>query len=173
MKIIWWLLVGAATMATVLAAVAVAARFADGPIGPFAGGPFRTGRAIRGPDPDWSFADTIQNVELQLVEPPRSRTAHIIVHGGQIYVLCGIVKFGPFVFLGQAFWKQWPYQAVADGRAVLRIDGDLYERQAVKVTDPMLFRELSMLVSQKYGMGVHGPLDPESVWFFRLSPRSE
>ena len=67
----------------------VGARFADGPIAIFAGGPFTSGELVTGAEPDWSFAHDITEVEFQLVEPPRSRTTWILEHEGKIYIPCG------------------------------------------------------------------------------------
>lgn len=46
--------------------VLVGARFADGPIAIFADGPFTSGERVSGPEPDWSFARDLQEVEFQL-----------------------------------------------------------------------------------------------------------
>ena len=48
------------------------------------------------------------------------------------------------------FWKTWPAQAEADGRALLRIDGVRYERNLRRLTDDRAFEELSAVVSEKY-----------------------
>ena len=129
------------------AAVALVARTSDGPIGPFAGGPFRSGELLSGPQVDWQSLASTSEVELQLVDPPSSRTTHIVVLAGQAYVPSGIVKVGPFVLLGQAFWKRWPYDALKDPRVILRSSGRLYEERAVRVTDPNLHQKLSALMS--------------------------
>jgi hypothetical protein len=149
-----------------------AARFSDGPIGLLVGGPFRSGELASGPEPDWAFAADIATVELQLLNPPRSRTTHVLVHRGQLYIPSGIISLGPFVYLGQVFWKQWPYQALADPRAVLRIAGKLYERRAIRVVDPDLRRELSASHARKYGIGLPDAPDPKQVWFFQMEPRT-
>ncbi len=70
MRILRWLVVFALCAIGAVIALTIVARFADGPIGPFAGGGFRSGELVSGPEPDWSFAATIPEVELQLVEPP-------------------------------------------------------------------------------------------------------
>ena len=50
--------------------LAVSARFSDGPSGPFSGGPLVAGELVMGPEPDWSFARDIPDIELQLLDPP-------------------------------------------------------------------------------------------------------
>jgi hypothetical protein len=149
-------------------ALMAAARFSDGPIGLFLGGPFRSGELVTGPEPDWAFAAELATVELQLVTPPRSRTTHVLVHRGQLYIPSGIISVGPFVYLGQVFWKQWPYQALSDPRVVLRIGGKLYERRAARVLDPDLRLELGARYEEKYGIDLPEAPDPEQVWYFRM-----
>ena|SRR5215475_834573 len=156
--------------AVVVAAVAVAARFSDGPIGPFAGGPFRSGQPFVGLQIDWQALAHNPQVELQLLNPPRSRTTHLVVLDNHPYIPSGIVKVGPFVFLGQAFWKRWPYEALKDPRVILRVDGKLYQGRATRVTDPKLHRELIALMSEKYHLDLKEPPAPERVWFFHLEP---
>lgn len=46
------------------------ARFADGPIEIIAGGPFSSGQAYTGPEPDWSFVRDMPTVEFQLETLP-------------------------------------------------------------------------------------------------------
>ena len=114
--------------------------------------------------PDWSFATDVQNIEFQLLEPPRSRTVWIVVEDGKAYIPCGIPNF--------RLWKQWPHEALEDGRALLRIDGKLYPRQLVKVKDMSLIASLGEKVGHKYGLSPgDGEPDPDAVWFFRLDPR--
>ncbi len=191
MRILRWLGIALVALVAVFVAVLVGtgivARFSDGPIGPFPGGPLRTGSLVSEPDVDWSFVDWESRpgriVELQLVEPPRSRTTGILVHEGQLYVsadLGFIWRRLPGPGRGPLFviwvFKQWHEEALRDGRVVLRIDGKRYERQAVRVTDPELFAVLSSLVQEGaaragLALGESLPPDPDAIWFFRMEPR--
>lgn len=65
-------LLGSLVLLIVLALIG--ARFADGPVAIIAGGPVTSGELVTGPEPDGSFVRDIQEVEFQLVDPPRSRT---------------------------------------------------------------------------------------------------
>jgi hypothetical protein len=76
-------------------------------------------------------------------------------------------------------WKQWPIDAMSDGRAVVRIAGKRYEREAIRVTDHALFWSLRGEVLRKYRPGEDQALPdelppPESTgaWFFEMAPRS-
>jgi len=146
-----------------LAGVAALARFSDGPIAVFPGGPLESGAWVAEPVADWSFVRKVGEIELQLLEPARSRITWIVAHQGSAYVPCG--------FLDVPLWKQWPHQARADGRAIVRIQGRRYPVTLERVEDPELFQALSGEAADKYGFGSEGPADPDAVWFFRLAPR--
>ncbi|MEN8183183.1 MAG: hypothetical protein ABFS46_11685 [Myxococcota bacterium] len=163
MRVLRWLLGFVVFLLVLTVGVGVAARFADGAVGPVAGGAFRSGEPVPVQPDDWSFATDIEEIELQLLEPARTRVTWIVVHEGQPYIPCG--------FLDVPLWKQWPHEAERDGRAILRIDGRLYERQAVRVTDPGLHAELGRLAAAKYGFGDGEPPSPDQVWYFRMEPR--
>lgn len=157
---------GIAVLAIVLAlaAVAIGARFADGPVGILPGGPLVAGELVPESEIDWSFATDLDTIEFGLIEPPRSRTVWLIVHEGELYVPCG--------FLDVPLWKQWPHEALEDGRSLLRVAGKRYERQAVKIEDAELHAELARLVSAKYGTPGGQPPGPNDVWFFRMDRRT-
>ena len=56
-------------------------------------------------------------------------------------------------------WKQWPIDAELDGRAILRIDGKLYERNLVRViNDPAVPGVLAEL-GRKYMNGAQVPIE--------------
>ena len=59
--------------ATAVVTAAVKQRFADGPNRFFSGGPLIAGEMHAGAEPNWSFVNDIPTIEMQLVDPPRSR----------------------------------------------------------------------------------------------------
>jgi hypothetical protein len=162
MRLLRW--VGRILLALVALGVALAggARFHDGPLGPFPGGPLEAGELVREAVVDWRFAADVPEIELQLVDPPRSRTTWVLVREDQLFVGCA----WPGSFL-----KQWPEQALRDGRVVLRIAGKRYERQAVRVTDPEVHAELSVIGARKYGYEAPAEPDLDGIWYFRMDPR--
>ena len=161
-RVLRWLGLGVAALVASACLVAVAARFPDGPIGPFPGGPLVAGEIARDPAPDWSFARDMVSIELEVnTESPRSRTVWLAVVDGVLYVPCGFPET-----------KTWPRQALRDGRVVLRIDGRRYERQAARETDPERLRRLGAEVARKYGVGdEEAAVAGRDVWFFRMDPR--
>ncbi len=159
----------------------VGVRFADGPYAIFAGGEFRSGEPYAlGQEPDWSFVKDRAEVEFQLLEPARSRVTWILEHEGRIYVPCGYMDST----LGR-WWKQWPIEAEKDGRAVLRIDGVLYDRQLVRIKTGDQLPSLLSELGRKY-LRRDTPSSPEeqeqalagglkliadgSLWIFEMAP---
>lgn len=148
-----------------LAAITIflAGRFTDGPLGFFSGGPFRSGEVVA-PIADWSFAADTDTIQMQLLDPPRSRTVWVVVEKGQAFIPCGIPNF--------RLWKQWPHEAKDDGRAEIRLDGKRYPVTLVKIEERPLVERLLKKVDGKYGGVPEGEVAEDSVWFFRLEPRA-
>jgi hypothetical protein len=146
----------------------MAARFGDGPSGLLPCGPLVAGELVS-EEPDWTFARDIMEMELQLVEPPQSRTIWLQVHDEKLYVVSSYMNST----VGK-LWKKWPAQALEDGRAVIRIDGKRYERKLVRILDDLpLLTAIAAEMDRKYG----APLSAEmaasgDAWFFALEPRS-
>ena len=166
MRALRWLGIIVATLIAVAALLAIVARFSDGPIAIFAGGPLESGELATGPEPDWSFARDIDTVELQLVTPPRSRTTWILEHEGKIYVPCGYMNtsFG-------RLWKKWPFEAEADDRGIVRIEGKRYERRLVRITGLELSDVLMKEIQRKYGVTpARDSVESGSLWLFQLGP---
>ena len=159
-------LVGGAV--AVLLVTILLARSADGPLEIIAGGPFTTGE-VASEEPDWSFATDYDTVEFQLLDPAASRTTWLAVHDGRVFIPSGYMT----TWWGK-IWKQWPGQAERDGRAILRVDGKLYDRQLVRVlggpeVDPVLSE-----IRRKYLAGGSLPrdaFDSGYLWIFELVPR--
>ncbi len=168
-----------------IGAVMVAQRQSDGPLNDIMpGGELRAGPLVSEPVDDWSFAHS-ETIELQLVEPQTSRYTGIMVYDGELYIPCDLgFMWGRFsgnqrhilhlIFL----FKHWHEDAVLDGRAVLRIAGKRYERQAVRVNDQELLvvlkAELEEMARGYVAPDILGPEPtegPRDVWFFRMDPR--
>ncbi len=184
MRILRWLGIALVALVAVLVAVpvgtGVVARFWDGPIGPFPGGPLRTGTLVSEPDVDWSLAQgSFGEIELQLVEPRGSRIVGGMVYEGQLFAICDlgfIARRAPGWFPPIHRLKRWHEDALRDGRVVLRIAGKRYERQAVRVTDPELLATFRPMVEEMANQYFSSPLldvptDPKEIWFFRMDPR--
>lgn len=168
MRILKWLAgaIGVALLAVV--ALVIGARFGDGPIAIIPGGPLESGERVTGAEPDWTFARDIMEMEFQLVEPPRSRTTWLQVHDKKLYIVSAYMNS----MLGRV-WKQWPAQALQDGRAVIRIAGKRYERQLVRILgERPLLEAIAAEVNRKHGAGLSADMaESGDAWFFALEPR--
>jgi hypothetical protein len=158
------------SLLVIIGALRVGARFADGPIAIVAGGPFRSGTLVSGPEPEWSFVHDVREVQFQLLEPARSRTTWILDHEGKAYIPCGYMT----TWWGK-LWKQWPHEALKDPRILLRIGDQLYERKLVRIQDGPAVAPLLAELSRKYAGGREIPLDLVTsgyLWLYELAPRS-
>ncbi len=152
-----WIVRVVAGVGVAVVAVAFAACFTDGPIAIFPGGPLRGGELVETGEIDWDALAEVREVELE--SGGRSRTTWFVVHEGQAYVPCSL-NFPPF--------KRWHEEALADPRAVLRVEGKRYRRTLRRVDDPALHRVLFDKGGAKYGGGPSS--SPEEQWFFHLAP---
>ena len=130
----------------VLGAVVVLARFRDGPTAILLGGPLVSGELHTGPEPDWTFARDIPEMELQLVEPDTSRTIWLFVVDRKLYAVSGYMNEP----IGR-LWKHWPMAAEKDGRAFIRVEGIRYERQLRRLFDEATVAALAVEARRKYG----------------------
>jgi hypothetical protein len=158
-----------ALLIVAIAGLLVAARFADGPILIVAGGPFKSGELVSGPEPDWSFVRDVREIEFQLLDPPRSRITWILDHEGKAYIPCGYMT----TWWGK-IWKQWPREAANDPRILLRIGDQLYERRLVRIEEGPVVAPLLAELSRKYAGGREIPLErvtSGNLWLYELAPR--
>ena len=132
----------------------------------FGGGPLVAGELVTGPEPDWSFVRDIPTIELQLLDPPRSRVIWIAEHEGKVYVVSG--------YMGSTIgrlWKRWPAQAERDGRAIVRIAGKRYERTLVRIRTGAVVAGVVAELSRKYGFGeTPAGIEAGTSWLFELAP---
>lgn len=175
MKKILRILGGSALVVVVVGVgIVVVARFHDGPLGGglaiVAGGAFSSGvLEIGSEEPDWTFLRDYETVEFQLLDPERSRTTWIMEHDGRIYIVSGYMNT-PWGKL----WKRWPKEAEEDGRAVLRVDDRLYQRQLVRIRSGEVVAPVLAELGRKYVGGA--AISPDEVtsgnlWLFELTPR--
>ena len=154
---------------TAVITAAAKQRFTDGANRLFSGGALVAGELHTGPEPDWSFVKDIPTIELQLLDPPRSRRIWTAEHEGKLYVWSGYMG----TFVGRV-WKRWPVQAERDGRAVLRIDGKRYERQLVRIESGPILDGIAAAIGDKYpSRTTRAAVEAGSVWVFEAAPRQE
>ena len=157
-------------LVVVIAVTLIVARFSDGPLEIVAGGPFTSGEPATA-EPDWEFVRDYNTVEFQLLDPAASRTTWIAVHEGRVFIPSGYMT----TWWGK-IWKQWPLHAMEKPEAILRVDGKLYARELVRITDPAdpAIDPVMGELSRKYAQGQNMPrsaFDSGYLWIFELVPR--
>ena len=160
----WLLLI----ISTAVVTAAVKQRSEDGPNRVFAGGPLVAGNLYEGHEPDWSFVNNIDTIELQLLNPEESRRIWAASVDGKLYLWSGYMNS----VVGK-IWKSWPAQAEKDGRAVVRVAGIRYERQLTRIEKGDGLESLTSLMQEKYGSGATpASIDEGDLWMFVAGPRS-
>lgn len=140
----------------------------DGPSAVFGGGPLVAGELVSSPEPDWSFARDVGTIELQLLDPPRSRLIWVVENEGKLYVVSGYMDSR----LGR-LWKRWPAQAERDGRAIVRISGKRYQRTLVRIRTGPEVVGVTAELRRKYGSATTpAGIAAGTTWLFELAPRS-
>ncbi|MDB4150746.1 hypothetical protein N9740_04540 [Pseudomonadales bacterium] len=161
---LWLLLI----LATAIITAATKQRFADGPNRVFSGGALVAGELYRGVEPDWSFVNDVDTLELQLLNPEQSRRIWTASVDGKIYVWSGYMNS-----LVGKLWKSWPAQAEKDGRAIVRINGVRYERQLVRIKSGAGLEALTELLNEKYASSATpAAIDSGDLWMFEAAPRT-
>ena len=174
----WILRILGGLIALILLAVAgifTAARFHDGPfegrLAIVAAGAFVSGELQSGAEEaNWDFLKEYFTVEFQLLNPARSRTTFVMEHDGRIFIPSGYMNT-----IRGKIWKHWPMEAEQDGRAILRVDGKLYERNLVRIKEGDIVTAVLAELSRKYAGGAPIPLDAVNsgnLWLFELQPRN-
>jgi hypothetical protein len=100
------------------------------------------GTLVTTPVADWSFTDNIKTVKVQtntwyLI--PHSVTTWCIAYNGQLYLATS-----------GAATREWPRNVARDPHVRLRIDGKLYDRTLMVVTDPAEREGVLQVRAKKY-----------------------
>jgi len=152
-------------------------RNADGPSILFPGGEMTSGELHSGPEPDWSFTDDIETVELQLNDPMASRLIFILEAEGRLFIISGYMT----TLLGR-IWKEWAFEADrGNNEGVLRVNGVRYPRTLVRIEEGDILDGVSAKLITKYGgapqatpemiAGTRAGIEAGNSWVFELVPR--
>lgn len=133
-----------------------------GPIGLLAGGPL-TGEVVLEPVDDWSFTEDVGQVQVE-TRPgfPHSVTTVCYGAGKDLYIPAR-----------NPHGKRWVRFAIENPNVRVRIDGKVYPRRAVRVTDPEELERALIGVATKYDFQL--PEDPSQApefWIFRMEDPS-
>lgn len=141
---------------------------ADGPSVLFPGGELISGPLYTGPEPDWSFTENIQTIELQLTDPISSRYVWVLPSNGRLFVASGYMNS----ILGR-IWKHWAIQAdEGNGEAIIRINGTRYQREIVRILQGNELDGVATVLTNKYGAATtRQQIEAGNTWVFELVPR--
>jgi len=141
---------------------------ADGPSLLFPGGQLVSGPLYTGPEPNWSFTENIQTIELQLTEPTSSRFVWVLPVDGRLFVASGYMNS----VLGR-LWKHWAIQAdEGNGEAVIRINDTRYNRQIVRIHQGNILDGVATVMTNKYGSPTtRQEIEAGNTWVFELTAR--
>jgi hypothetical protein len=143
--------------ATALAAAASLSACA-GPLGPFAGGRL-AGSVVTEASSDWSFTRDVKIVQLE-TRPDRPWSVNL-----------GCVDWNGALYVGtEDPSDRWVRNIEADPRVRLRIGERIWERRAVRVTDPNEWTGAGLALFRKYDLHYEAGETEEHGWLFRLDP---
>ena len=166
-KVLKWFLILAGIIVAISVLFFAYMRFHDGPIEIISGGPFQSGELIEGPEPDWSFLVDRATVESQLMDPESSRVIWLAVVDNRLFVISGYMRTG----IGK-IWKQWPRYVERDNRALLRVDGKIYKRTLVRLSEEEFNDSIGSEFKRKYGAELNKEdIASGSAWLFEMAPR--
>ncbi len=141
-----------AVLILAIGATFVAARYHDGPIAIFPGGPLRSGPIHPYFVVAWSFARNAETIEMQLADDDTSRTTWLIEHEGHAFIPASL-SFPP--------GKNW-HQRADGSTAWLRIEGRRFEVRLERFEETAVIAELRKKIERKYGVV---PGDGGAWWF--------
>lgn len=167
-KLFKWFGIAIVGLVIAIGSLTFGARYHDGPLEIFAGGPFKSGEILAAPN-DWNVLRDRQTVEFQTLEPPISRTIWLVVYDGRLFFTSGYMKSA----IGSKL-KRWPYQLERDNRIILRIDGKLYEQRLLRITSGPDIVPVLDEFDRKYGdsMGIGAAEVTEGyTWMYEVAGR--
>jgi len=132
-----------------------------------------SGETVTEPVTDWSFTDAVPEILLETrtwYRIPHSVTVTCVGIGDRLYVPSVYRNRGEFP--SERFWNR---NVVRDPRVRLQIDGRIYERKAVLVTDPAEWQQVFEAFGRKSPFWKDLAAQPEAerpkLYFLRMEPR--
>jgi len=160
-RIVKGLVILLVVLVVAIAALFVGARFHDGPLGPIPGGSLKAGELVSQPPADWTFAQEVQEIEMQLAYESTSRTTWVLVKDGVAYIPCSLT---------QPPGKTWYKKADQNGQAIVRIAGKRYPVTLTRVQDEPTRTALGQVAVGKYPSAAR--VSSGGAWFFKIEPRT-
>ncbi len=140
-----------------------------------------TGDVVRTPVTDWSFIDSIRNIQVQTHTPyllPHVLTTDIARVGGQLYLFSEYYPPAPGKRDTRGEFPQarfWNRMVVRDPRIRVKIGDRLFDMRAYPLTDPAEVEAARKAFLSKYDDVERRDAAPEArrpaLYFFRLEPQ--
>jgi hypothetical protein len=131
-----------------------------GPLGPIAGGEL-SGTVVAEPLTDWSFAGNEETIAVETrPDDPHSVTTWCVTIDGQLYVPSR-----------DPDEKEWVAFLRADNRARIRVGDEIYELQAIELSEETEIRKVADALVAKYDLERPSDSEPPKLAFFRFEPR--
>lgn len=151
-------------MRSALLVLLASASFACGPIGPVAGGRLR-GTPHQGNLPSWEFVADVETVQIETrPDDPYSVNTWIGSYQGGLYVPTSLI-----LGADEPSEREWVRNVEADPRVRLRIDGTVYELQALRVEDEATVEGVRAALLAKYEEEADD--HARNAWIYELRPR--
>ncbi len=152
----------------VVALVAFLIWFFACPCGQTPGG-YLSGEVIEEPVNDWSFANQVELCQIQV-------DTGLLPHALNMNCWAGENGAALYLSCAQCDGKRWSTALVETGQARMRLDGNVYPVQGVRVTDAeqldMAWRERALKLQALSGNpGSNIPERPDHWWSFRMVSR--
>ncbi len=137
-----------------------------GPIGPIPGGAL-SGKQGPTDVTDWSFADDVENAQLETrPNDPHSVNCWFAAVGENFYVPTSMI-LGP----KEPELRSWVAHVAADPRLRIRLGKAVFDRASVRVEEGPEFAAARLALEARYEIAV-ADRDPERViWIYRLEAR--
>ena len=135
-------------------------------------GRFRAAQIVaegKGNTLDISALKDRSTIEFQSGAPPRSRTVWLAVHDSRLFIASAYMNENY-----AKIWKQWPHQIKDNNKILLRIDGNIYQRQLIRTYDPKITSAAGLETQRKYGLKiVPEDVKQEHVWLYEVVARDQ
>ena len=117
---------------------------------------------IRAAPADLSFADGAGTIQLETnPSEPYSVNISCAVVGQQMFINAGDTE------------TRWVKNIETDPRVRVRINGDVYELRAERLTDGATMDAFAEAWTSKHGFWARDPRKLDEVWVYRLLPRND
>lgn len=147
-------------------AAATAVMLVGCPLGPLSGG--RLAGPVEPPPPgDWSFVERTERCQLETdPDAPHSINCWCVGWGRHVYVPTSMILGPP-----DPSEREWVRNVESESEVRLRVDGRVFELDAVRLPDGVEYDEALAALEEKYEVDPAEREPEREIWIYRLEPR--